>query len=454
MTGATIQAKLGAAVELPVAALPSGALREILAAYTVTSDGGERVTSVCAAATEGGILRTPRGSTGKLRHVLRRYGVELELSSGTTKAPSEKITADPPQLRDYQKQAVQALVECRQGAVVIPCGGGKTHVGVAAIATLKQRSLVLCHTRDLLGQWIDRLNAIGICPGVVEGGKDSSEDVTVALIQTLCGWSPRLLDSWLARWGLLILDEAHHVAAQTFSDVVGRCPALYRIGLTATPVRQDGLSDLLYMHFGQAIHTTTAQELRERGLRVDVRVEELRTPFSASLTKGDSEQAWQDAQEALMGCSRRVDTIAHSIAQRAQDGHSVLCLGQRVDYCTAIAQRVNALGVRAEALTGQIPTARRRRLLDEARDGTLRVTVATSLADEGLDVPRLSCLYLAWPASAKSEGRLEQRVGRIARPCAGKPYATVVDVHDHHVPMLSAMWRKRQPVLRAIAGVA
>jgi superfamily II DNA or RNA helicase len=149
-----------------------------------------------------------------------------------------EATLDVPALglRDYQSVAVEKLARVTQGTVVIPCGGGKTRVGMGAIAKLRTPTLILVHTLDLAEQWLGELkDKLGLDAGLIGDGEERSAPVTVAVIQALVRWEPAKLDAFLGGFGLLILDEAHHVAASTFHSVVDRCPARYRLGLTPTP---------------------------------------------------------------------------------------------------------------------------------------------------------------------------------------------------------------------------
>jgi superfamily II DNA or RNA helicase len=104
--------------------------------------------------------------------------------------------------------------------------------------------------------------------------------VTVAVIQALVRWEPSKLDAFLGGFGLLILDEAHHVAASTFHSVVDRCPARYRLGLTATPEREDGLTALLDLFLGAPLVTVTHDELVAAGVLTVPDIHSVETDFT------------------------------------------------------------------------------------------------------------------------------------------------------------------------------
>jgi superfamily II DNA or RNA helicase len=113
--------------------------------------------------------------------------------------------------------SVDKLAKVTQGTVVIPCGGGKTRVGMGAIARLRTPALILVHTLDLAEQWLGELrDKLDVAAGLIGDGEECPAPVTVAVIQALVRWEPAKLDAFLGGFGLLILDEPHHVAASTF----------------------------------------------------------------------------------------------------------------------------------------------------------------------------------------------------------------------------------------------
>jgi superfamily II DNA or RNA helicase len=126
-------------------------------------------------------------------------------------------------------------------------------------------------------------------------------------------------------------------------------------------------------------------------------------------------------------------------------------LSGRIDHCQLLAEGIAAAGVSAAVLTGEVKRERRKVLLDEARAGKLSVIVATSLADEGLDLPRLSRVFLAYPGRAR--GRTVQRLGRLMRPHADKQDAALFDFVDRKVPILRRHHLERRKLYAEVLGV-
>ena len=185
-------------------------------------------------------------------------------------------------LRTYQEPAVEKALRAKSGIIQAPCGSGKTIIGLEIIARARQPALWLVHTKDLMEQALDRIEEYLQIPkdeiGIIGDGKQViGENITVGMIQSL----ERKLDIQLVnKFGLVILDEAHHAPARTFSQVMGAFPARYRFGLTATPYRRDGMHPLMYYTIGYTIHKISRAELMQSGELVAPKFELVPTEFS------------------------------------------------------------------------------------------------------------------------------------------------------------------------------
>ncbi len=156
-----------------------------------------------------GWLVFPRGAVGTLRAAVASAGAELAFDDRRVRLEPLGLPFSFT-LRDYQEEAVVALVRHTQGTAVLPCGAGKTVIGAGAIARCGQPALVLVHTHDLLEQWRDTLRAaLDVEPGVIADGKLAPAEITVATVQTLANLSPRDLAMVGARFGCVIVDECH-----------------------------------------------------------------------------------------------------------------------------------------------------------------------------------------------------------------------------------------------------
>lgn len=399
----------------------------------------------CLAEDKTGIVEIPRGAAGLLKQRLRECSANVTFEDGRVEHPPVAF-GGAPELRPYQEQAVQAMQRGTQGVVVMPCGGGKTIAGLGAVARIKQPTLVIVHTRDLLEQWTATIQRdLQVAPGVIAEGEINPAVITVATVQTLVRLEPGRFDEITRGFGCVILDEAHHCPASTFQSVVSRFPAKHRFGLTATPERADGLTPLIGVTFGPCLFEISYAELVAGGWLNAPVVREVRTAFSFD---------WQGPEDlhrlmdALADDADRNRLIVDLTVAEARAGHTVLVLSERVEHCRLLAENIRTQCVCAEALVGTLPKDKRRAVLDDFRDGRLPVVVATTLADEGLDVPRLDRVILAWPGRAK--GRATQRLGRLMRPCPGKGQAVLIDLVDAGVPVLKRRHAERRKVYASL----
>jgi superfamily II DNA or RNA helicase len=381
----------------------------------------------------------PRGYLSRLTGILEEQGIDYAIGDRRVVPPGTLPETPVPMLRDYQREAVRSLQAFDQGMAVMCCGAGKTFTGVGAMARLRTPTLVLVHTLELAEQWRSHVwNLLGFKAGLISGTSKEVAPITVALVQSLSRWPHGELDKLLGQFGLIIVDECHHIAASTFYGIVGRCPAMYRLGLTATPIREDGLSPLLHFYFGEVLTRVTQGQLIEQGVLTMPRVQLVETEFNFSYSRP---QDYARMLSALAKDEARNKLITHTVAKEAYQGLTCLVLSGRVEHCLELTSRLQAAGIKAEALTSRVSKDRRQNLLGQARRGELSVLTATSLADEGLDLPRLSRVFLAFPSKAK--GRTIQRLGRLMRPHPEKRDAVLFDFVDSRVPVLRRHHQQR-----------
>jgi superfamily II DNA or RNA helicase len=393
-------------------------------------------------------LTIPRGAVDDVRCVLAQHGVRIDFEDQRV-LPTERLdNLAMPLLRGYQREAVDRFVRATQGVLVLPTGAGKTRCVLGVIATLATPTLILLQSTDLATQWKTELaTLLGIEAGVVGDGDVDIRPVTIGLVQALARWPVADLDSFLGRFGLLVAEEGHHVAAPQVRSIVHRCPAKYRLGVTATPEREDGLGPVVRFFLGPELVRVAHDDLVEQGVLVRPSVQTLETAFEFPYAGPED---YPEFLTALALDVPRAQQIARAIATEVAAGHACLALAGRRDYCVVLARQLAELGVASEVLTSEVTRPRRARVLARARQGEVPVLIATQLLDEGVDVPRLSRVFLAWPSKAR--GRTIQRVGRVMRPHPAKPDAFVIDVVDRRVAPLARQAARRAALYRQVFG--
>jgi len=353
-------------------------------------------------------------------------------------------------LRSYQEPAVKKALQAKSGILQAPCGSGKTIIGLNIIARAGQPALWLVHTKDLMEQALDRIEEYLQIPrdeiGTIGDGKQIiGDNITVGMVQSL----ERRLDIQLVnKFGLVMLDEAHHAPARTFSQVVGAFPALYRFGLTATPHRRDGMHPLMYYTIGYTIHKISTAELVWSGELVAPKFELVPTEFSFQY-----DDDYAKMIKTLTEDEGRNKLIIQRVAEEAKAGHYCLVLSERVAHCGCLHRMLmqTAPDVRAAVLIGELGRAARRTVLNGLRNKELNAVFATKVADEGLDIAHLDRLFLATPYRAAH--KVKQQMGRVMRPAEGKEDAVVYDFVDERVQVLKNQVDIRKDVYDSFADL-
>lgn len=339
-------------------------------------------------------------------------------------------------LRDYQQVAVDQVALRRDGVVVAPTGSGKTMMAMGIIARLGLRALVVVHTRTLLDQTcavIER--TLGITPGRLGGGDDEVRDVTVATVQTLARRDPQQLRD---AFGLVLLDEAHHCPATTFTEVLQGFSARHRVGLTATPERADQLHPLMYAALGPELFRVKPGAMVDVGSLVAPIVVPVQTSFRGGRVMEHGQMVTRLCEDP-----ERNQEVVRTI--QATRGRHALVLSERVQHCEELVRMLQKRRVPAHLLVGHMAVEARQAAVAEFLQGPDAVLVATgSLLGEGFDCPDLDTLYLVVPSGNLT--RTTQALGRVLRPSPGKPAPRVYDFVDALTPGLEKSFRKRLAV--------
>lgn len=371
-----------------------------------------------------------------LKKLCAEAKVALEFDDARVSFPATPPTTTIP-LRSYQEEAVTKLAKQPQGMLVMPCGAGKTVTALALVARLGQPTLVLVHTNDLLSQWKAAVRQwLGFETSEISASSKSGMEasralVTIGMVPTISRLGDSAFVELVDDFGCVLLDEAHHVSAFTFQRVVNHCHAKYRYGLTATPERADGLTPLLEHYLGPILHQVTYEELLAGGYITPPLVESIPTAFSYNYLDGDD---YAPMMDALVNDRPRNLLILARVLESVGPNDCGLVLSGRVAHCELLCRGFTKKGLKAAVLHGKLPRKERESVIARAKSGELNVIAATTVADEGLDIPNLSHAFLVFPT--RSAARVIQRVGRVLRRFDGKEVARVHDFVDLEVPVL------------------
>ncbi len=321
---------------------------------------------------------------------------------------------------------------------MVPTGGGKTVIAFGLAAALQTETLFIVHTRELLRQTVESAKKfLGVEPGIIGAGKWSPAPFTVALIQTL---ARRDLEEISDRFGLVIVDEAHHAPAQSYFDVLPNFPARHRVALTATPYRKDGMHHMLWLQFGEIVYRIHKHDLEEHGNLLTPTFFPIKTKFTY-----DYKDDFPAMISALCRNPARQRLVLETIVNTHRPGGCSLVLTERVEHCKKLTAALEKQQLPVVMLHGQLSSKIRTETLEKLKEQEAELLVATlSLIGEGWDHPPLDTLYLTVPNGNRT--KTTQALGRILRPWPNKPTPRVFDFIDLEIGLLRHHWSVRSRV--------
>ena len=344
-------------------------------------------------------------------------GEPLDISLRQTTKGGQALT-----IREYQIGAAKALVGDKGpgtgfGTIVLPCGSGKTIVGMQIMDMLKASTLIITTNISAVHQWIeellDKTNLTKEDIAEYTGENKEIKPVTVATYQVLTwrpdkeGPFPHFSLFHQRPWGLIIYDEVHMLPAPVFR-VVAELQAVRRVGLTATLVREDGCEGYVFSLVGPKRYDVPWKELERDNWIASAECVEVRIDLPSAR---EIEYAVAGAREKHKIASQNPDkmTVVSELVNKYKED-KILIIGQYLDQLDEIAKMLQA-----PIITGKTPTAERDRIYGEFRQGKIRVLVVSKVANFAIDLPDAS---MAIQVSGTFGSRQEeaQRLGRILRP--------------------------------------
>ncbi|NUN50937.1 MAG: DEAD/DEAH box helicase [Candidatus Brocadiae bacterium] len=382
-------------------------------------------------------IRIDGAQRGPVKQALLKIGWPVEDLAGYVDGdPLEVIVRESRKaggtwgLREYQKQSADAFwaggaTRGGSGVVVLPCGAGKTMVGIAAMERVQARTLILCTNVVAARQWrdelLDKTSLTAEQVGEYTGQVKDVKPVTIATYQILT-WRKKKTDPFLhfelfnrANWGLILYDEVHLLPAPVFR-VTAEIQARRRLGLTATLVREDGREGDVFSLIGPKKYDVPWRVLEKQGWIATALCREVRVDLAPAerlrYASGGEREQFRIASEN----PAKTEVVRDLLGRHA--GDRVLLIGQYLDQVESMAETFGT-----KAITGQTPVRERETVYGEFREGKRKLLVLSKVGNFSLDLPDANVLIQV-SGTFGSRQEEAQRLGRVLRPKSDKSQAS------------------------------
>ncbi len=415
---------------------------------------------------EQGYIGIPRGLYDELIQRCDEAGIKYQIEDKRTVGRAINVTFQG-ELRKSQVPAVEKMLQHDTGILSAATAFGKTVVCSKLIAERKVSTLIFLESSALMDQWADalqdfldiqeelpeyqtpsgRIRKRKSMIGRIHGAHDSSTGIIdIAMVGSLCKkgeFHPRLQE-----YGLCLMDECHHAAASTVIEILQEIKAKYVYGVTATPMRSDGLEKIGYMLLGNIRYRYTAKDrAKEQGMKYLVYPRFTRVAYPRS-----QEMHINDAYMLIKDNEVRNKQIVDDVKKCIAHGRTPVVLTRYKEHASLLSERMQAYADKIFLLSGD----KSKKELQEVRlqmeevsaDETMILVATGQMVGEGFDYPRLDTLIMATPVSWK--GLVEQYAGRLNRDYAGKKDVVIYDYVDSHIDKFDKMYGKRLKAYKQI----
>ncbi len=387
----------------------------------------------------------PRGVIGRLLRYCRDNKIENDFIDERKKHNNISFSCNV-NLRDHQKSALEAVSKKDIGIIVAPPGSGKTIIGLKIIAEQQQPALIIVHRKQLADQWIERIQTfLGISKNEIgkigQGKTKIGRKITVAMIQSLGKELEKSETSDLYNsFGTIVVDECHHIPAETYRNTIAKLNTFYLYGLTATPFRKYNDGKLIFIHLGDLISEIKPQEvIGHKRATIIIRNTNLDIPFNSRTDK------FETLSKVLVHDSTRNKLIFDDIINELKAGKRVVIITERKEHIEALNQYLKQT-YETITLSGEDSENSRNSKWKILKERNFQVLITTGqYFGEGTDLDSIECLFLVYPFSF--EGKLIQYIGRVQRSEIA-PY--IYDYRDSKIDYLNKLFLKRNTYYRKL----
>lgn len=385
----------------------------------------------------------PRGFIGRLIRFCKQQNIDFEFQD-------ERKRHDPIpfktnfSLRSHQKSAIEATSRKEFGVITAPPGSGKTIIGLKVIAEKQQPTLIVVHRKQLLEQWVERIQAfLGISKNEIgkigQGKAKPGKVITVAMIQSLGKYLDKQgTDEFAGSFGTILVDECHHIPAETFRNTISKLSSYYQYGLTATPFRKGNDGKIIFTYLGEIIADIKPQEIEQyKRARVIIRETALDVPFNAKT------DPFETLSKVLVHDSTRNKLILGDITTELNKGKKAVIITERKEHIDTLYQFLKQ-SFEIVTLSGEDSESSRKTKWQILNSGNYQALITIGqFFGEGTDLQNASCLFLVYPFSFK--GKLIQYIGRVQR---SEITPVIYDYRDRKIEYLNRLFLKRNTYYR------
>ncbi len=386
----------------------------------------------------------PRGFIGKLLRFCKEQNLEFDFQDNR-KLKEEIPYSFNATLRNHQEKVLEVVSKKDFGVIVAPPGSGKTIMGLKIITEKKQPALIVVHRKQLLEQWQERVQAFLGIPqheiGIIGQGKTKiGKQITIATIQSL----PKQIEQIQNQFGIILVDECHHIPAETFRNTIEKLNTFYLYGLTATPFRKYNDDKLIFAFIGEIISEIASSEIENfKHAQIIVRNTNLDIPFNS---KTDN---FETLSKILVHDSERNKLILNDIKNELSKGKRIVIITERKEHIDALYLFLKQ-SYEVVTLSGNDSDTNRKFKWQTLQQGNFQVLITTGqYFGEGSDLSNINSLFLVYPFSFK--GKLVQYIGRVQR---SEINPTIYDYRDIKIDYLNKLFLKRNTYYRQIAKQA
>jgi superfamily II DNA or RNA helicase len=390
-------------------------------------------------------LIIPKGFIGKIVRYCKEENLDYEFIDNRRRVNSVVFSFHA-QLKPYQISVINAVSKKDIGVIVAPPGSGKTVIALKVIADRQQPTLIIVHRKQLAEQWLERIETFLGIPkhqiGKIGQGKNKpGVQITVATIQSLSKELEKPENRELVNsFGTIILDECHHIPAETFRTTLSKFNSYYLYGLTATPFRKYNDGKIIFIHLGEIISEIKLADIpNAHHPKVIIRNTELDVPFNSRTDR------FETISKILAHDSSRNKLVLKDIKEELDSGNKAVIITERKEHIDTLNQYLKQF-YETVTLSGEDSDSNRKLKWKTIKEGNYQALITTGqFFGEGTDILDVQCLFLVYPFSF--EGKLIQYIGRAQR---SEIAPIIYDYRDIKIDYLNRLFLKRNTYYRKI----